>query len=123
MATNTSPAVFNVDVSPPAAATEFNVLETPLSFDVTGDMNGKENVKVGVTQDRILTIVGQQSQSVQKAEDNGEVKTVTEKVLYQRAVCLPVSVDESAISAKMTDEGHLYLCMPKKALDIAVGAY
>jgi hypothetical protein len=37
-------------------------------------------------------------------------------------VFLPVSVDESAISAKMTSHGHLYLCMPKKGLDIAVGA-
>eukprot|EP00355_Strombidium_rassoulzadegani_P000281 CAMPEP_0168609646 /NCGR_PEP_ID=MMETSP0449_2-20121227/1325_1 /TAXON_ID=1082188 /ORGANISM="Strombidium rassoulzadegani, Strain ras09" /LENGTH=61 /DNA_ID=CAMNT_0008649819 /DNA_START=139 /DNA_END=324 /DNA_ORIENTATION=+ len=60
MAATTSPAVFNVDVSPPASAPEFNIQETPQSFDITGDMNGKENVKLGLTQDRILTIVGQQ---------------------------------------------------------------
>jgi hypothetical protein len=59
MATNTSPAVFNIDVSPPTAAIEFNVFETPLSFQVTRDMDNNENVKVGVTQDRILTIMGQ----------------------------------------------------------------
>jgi HSP20 family molecular chaperone IbpA len=118
-ANSTTPAVFNVDVSPPAAAPEFNVQETSRSFDITGDMNGKENVKLGLTQDRILTIVGQQSKEVQK-EDGGD--TVTEKVQYQRAVPVPVSVDESAISAKMTNEGQLHLCMPKKDMETAPNA-
>uniref|UniRef100_A0A7S1SY59 SHSP domain-containing protein n=1 Tax=Tetraselmis chuii TaxID=63592 RepID=A0A7S1SY59_9CHLO len=119
MAANTStPAVFNVDVSPPAAAPEFNVQESKGSFDITGDMKNKENIKLGLTQDRILTIVGEESKSYQKDED-GESKTVTEKAQYQRAVPLPVSVDESAISAKMTNEGQLHLCMPKRDVETA----
>mmetsp|Transcript_7970 Transcript_7970/g.14294 ORF Transcript_7970/g.14294 Transcript_7970/m.14294 type:complete len:127 (-) Transcript_7970:144-524(-) len=118
MAAVTTPAVFNVDVSPPASAPEFNVQESQGSFDITGNLKDKENVKLGLTQDRILTIVGEDTKSIQK-EENGEVKTVTEKVPYQRAVPLPISVDESAISAKMTNEGELHLCMPKRDLETA----
>mmetsp|Transcript_19436 Transcript_19436/g.49008 ORF Transcript_19436/g.49008 Transcript_19436/m.49008 type:complete len:128 (-) Transcript_19436:170-553(-) len=126
MAAVTAPAVFNVDVSPPAAAPEFTVEENSSSFELSGDMAGKENVKLGLTQDRILTIVGEQTKRVETTTEGGEQKVEEQKVPYQRAVPLPVTVDETAISAKMTQEGQLQLCMPKRdvktAPNTAVGA-
>eukprot|EP00873_Tetraselmis_striata_P046375 jgi/Tetstr1/466639/TSEL_011127.t1 len=49
------------------------------------------------------------------AEQAGEQADGQKQVPYQRAVPLPPVVDEANISAKMTQEGELKLCMPKHA--------
>eukprot|EP00873_Tetraselmis_striata_P046373 jgi/Tetstr1/466637/TSEL_011125.t1 len=114
MAASTTPAVFNVDVNPPVVAPEFKVEDTNNAVEISSDMKDHaiSNVKLGLTQDRILTIVGEQTVV---AEQAGEQVGGQKQVPYQRAVPLPPAVDESNISAKMTQEGELKLCMPKHA--------
>mmetsp|Transcript_36770 Transcript_36770/g.94019 ORF Transcript_36770/g.94019 Transcript_36770/m.94019 type:complete len:123 (+) Transcript_36770:210-578(+) len=116
----TVPAVFNVEVNPPAAAPEFKVEESSNSFELSGDMTGKADVKLGMTQDRILTIVGEQTKMVETPSSGGKPNVEEQKVPYQRAVPLPATVDETAISAKITQDNQLHLSMPKR--DTAVGA-
>mmetsp|Transcript_20371 Transcript_20371/g.51296 ORF Transcript_20371/g.51296 Transcript_20371/m.51296 type:complete len:128 (-) Transcript_20371:141-524(-) len=115
MAASTTPTVFNVDVNPPVVASEFKVEDTKNSVEISGDMkdNAISNVKLGLTQDRILTIVGEQTVV---AEQTGEQADAGQKqVPYQRAMPLPPVVNESNITAKMTQEGELKLSMPKHA--------
>eukprot|EP00873_Tetraselmis_striata_P035263 jgi/Tetstr1/455527/TSEL_042351.t1 len=107
MSSNT-PAVFNVNVNPPVIAPEFTVEDSTNSVDITSDMKELQNIKLGLTQDRILTIVGEQTAGTSDEEQASE-----KKVPYQRAVPLPPAVDETNITAKMTQEGELKLCMPK----------
>mmetsp|Transcript_20367 Transcript_20367/g.51287 ORF Transcript_20367/g.51287 Transcript_20367/m.51287 type:complete len:125 (-) Transcript_20367:98-472(-) len=110
MAASTTPAVFNVDVNPPVVAPEFKVEDTEKTVEISSDMkdNPISNLKLGLTQDRILTIVGEQTAGTSDEEQASE-----KKVPYQRAVPLPPAVDETNITAKMTQEGELKLCMPK----------
>eukprot|EP00873_Tetraselmis_striata_P044271 jgi/Tetstr1/464535/TSEL_009292.t1 len=112
-AASTVPAVFNVDVNPPVAAPEFKVEDSTNSVDITSDMKDKTNVKLGLTADRILTIVGEQTVNTEQTDER--VDDGQKQVPYQRAVPLPPVVDESKISAEMTQEGELKLSMPKHA--------
>mmetsp|Transcript_13291 Transcript_13291/g.34141 ORF Transcript_13291/g.34141 Transcript_13291/m.34141 type:complete len:127 (+) Transcript_13291:2-382(+) len=114
MAASPPPAVFNVDVNPPVVAPEFKVEDTEKTVEISSDMkdNPISNLKLGLTQDRILTIVGEQTVV---AEQTAEHADEQKQIPYQRAVPLPSVVDESNITAKMTQEGELKLSMPKHA--------
>eukprot|EP00873_Tetraselmis_striata_P046376 jgi/Tetstr1/466640/TSEL_011128.t1 len=114
MAASTTPSVFNVDVNPPVVASEFKVEDTKNTIEISSDMKDHaiSNVKLGLTQDRILNIAGEQTVV---AEQTAEHADGQKQIPYQRAVPLPPVVDESNISAKMTQEGELKICMPKHA--------
>mmetsp|Transcript_41306 Transcript_41306/g.104700 ORF Transcript_41306/g.104700 Transcript_41306/m.104700 type:complete len:131 (-) Transcript_41306:249-641(-) len=111
-ASATTPAVFNVDVSPPVLAPEFEVEESDNSVDISGDVTGKANVRLGLLpKDRVLTIVGELITVAGTGEEEPKV------VPYQRAVALPPTIDESAISAKLTEDGRLKLSLPKRGVE------
>eukprot|EP00873_Tetraselmis_striata_P039659 jgi/Tetstr1/459923/TSEL_005263.t1 len=124
MASSTTPPVINLDVIPRVAAPEFNIEETSTSVEISGNLKDEkvENLKLGLTEDRVHTIVGEQSIAVEKKDGTKE-----EKVLYQRAVSLPPHVDEHGISAELTHFMKLKVVMPKRQMQSApsraVGAY
>eukprot|EP00873_Tetraselmis_striata_P045076 jgi/Tetstr1/465340/TSEL_010026.t1 len=124
MASSTTPPVFNLDVIPRVAAPEFNIEETSTSDEISGNLKNEkeENLKLGLTEDRVLTIVGEQSIAVEKKDGTKE-----EKVLYQRAVPLPPHADEHGISEELTHFMQLKVVMPKRQMQSApsraVGAY
>eukprot|EP00951_Prasinocladus_malaysianus_P026999 scaffold241038_cov42-Prasinocladus_malaysianus.AAC.1 len=99
-----APVAFNLDVNPPVLAPEFKVTEQSEAFDVKANMQGGENVRLGVTNDRVIHIVGEK-----KADETSTEKQET----FQRAVPLPENVDETKITASFS-EGELKMNLPKK---------
>eukprot|EP00951_Prasinocladus_malaysianus_P037060 scaffold395029_cov45-Prasinocladus_malaysianus.AAC.2 len=103
----TTPVAFNLDVNPPAVAPEFKVTENSAEFEVKADMQGGENVRLGVTSDRVVHIVAEKKpDSTGQADDYGQTTS-------QRAVPLPPSVDETKVVASYKD-GELKMKLPKK---------
>eukprot|EP00951_Prasinocladus_malaysianus_P049092 scaffold665784_cov59-Prasinocladus_malaysianus.AAC.1 len=67
-------------------------------------MPGGENVRLGITSDRVVHIVAEKTSGDQQD---------SEKTMVQRALPLPDSVDETKVLASF-NEGQLTMNMPKK---------
>eukprot|EP00951_Prasinocladus_malaysianus_P011896 scaffold88162_cov34-Prasinocladus_malaysianus.AAC.2 len=102
--TLTTPVAFNLDTQPPVVAPEFQVYEKADGFDVKANMQGGDNVRLGVTTDRVIHIV---------AEKTGGNLQHSHQQLVQRAVPLPENVDETKVTAAFKD-GELSMKIPKK---------
>lgn len=72
----------------------------------------KENVKITVSEDRILTIKGEKKKE-EKKEGKNYVRVETNYGSFMRTFVLPDNVKEDAITGEF-DKGFLNLTLPKK---------
>uniref|UniRef100_A0A7S1SKI9 SHSP domain-containing protein n=1 Tax=Tetraselmis chuii TaxID=63592 RepID=A0A7S1SKI9_9CHLO len=108
-----APLVFNLDQNPPTEATDFKIIEDSKAYNVRADLPTGESVKVGITIERILAVVGERAiESRQEGCDGEDNKA---KEFFQRAIPLPETVDETSITAQLDKHGHLMVYLPKKA--------
>eukprot|EP00951_Prasinocladus_malaysianus_P044849 scaffold586209_cov34-Prasinocladus_malaysianus.AAC.1 len=112
-ATAVTPAAFNLDVVPPVVASEFEVVERSDSFEVKADLADGENVRLGVTSDRVVHIVVEK-----RSEEDGD-QPGSPREFCQRAVPLPASVDETKVTASF-NQGELKMCLPKRTEQVAM---
>mmetsp|Transcript_29230 Transcript_29230/g.75000 ORF Transcript_29230/g.75000 Transcript_29230/m.75000 type:complete len:128 (-) Transcript_29230:446-829(-) len=108
-----TPVVFNIDSCPPERATDFRVLELPEAYSVLASLPTGERVKVGLTSERFLAVVGEVTMT-RLLDSRGDEDAPERVEVFQRAISLPERVDESAITAKLDEQGYLTVNLPKR---------
>ena len=71
----------------------------------------RDNVKISVTEDRVLTLKGEKNREV-KVEGKNYVRTERNYGSFSRAFALPDTIDVEKVEAKF-DNGVLNLTLPK----------
>jgi len=99
-----APLAWDVGQNPPVQATEFKMTDQPPGFELVADLKDVQATQLGLTKERVLTIVGQKQ---------GEPPTP-----YLRVVPLPDLVDETAITASLDMAGMLLLRLPRKPKEV-----
>lgn len=93
-----------------------DVLEKPESFVVNCDLPGvsKENVKVSVTPEGVLSISAEHSKQKEQKDDSAKYHRIERSYgKFKRSLQLPDTVDADSINAKH-ENGLLQVTLPKK---------
>ena len=95
-----------------------DVQDTGDAFKINADVPGlkKEEIKVQVSPDHILTISGERKSETKEEDKGGFVRMERTYGSFSRGFRLPEHADTSAIKAEMNN-GVLQLTVPKKEIE------